>query len=229
MTAGAKQARPPCRSRKARLFSLLNPSKLALMPKRTCIFRLILAALLAGAGLGAQADFADGFAAYERGDYATALREWQPLAEQGDAVAQFNLGLMYDKGEGVPQDDKAAVQWYRRAAEQGHADAQNNLGVMHANGEGVPQDDQAAVQWFRRAAEQGLPAAQAKLGGMYAIGRGVPQDDVYAHMWANIAASGGDKNAIELRNLIAEAVTPFQITEAQKLARECIRKAYKDC
>ena len=79
-------------------------------------------------------------AAYESKDYATALKLWRPLAEQGDAQAQYNLGIMYDNGQGVPQDDAEAVKWYRKAAEQGIAKAQYNLGVMYANGRGVPQD-----------------------------------------------------------------------------------------
>ena len=193
------------------------------------IYRLILAMLLGGVGLSANADFDEAVAAYERGDYATALREIQPLAEQGDAVAQYNLGLMYDEGQGVPQDYEAAAQWYRRAAEQGYAAAQSNLGVMYAKGQGVLKDDKAAVQWLRRAAEQGLAEAQFNLGLMYAKGEGVPQDYVHAHLWANIAASGGDKDAVGFRNLIEKEMTPSQIAEAQKLARECVRKAYKDC
>ena len=75
-----------------------------------------------------------GLDAHERGDYVTALKEWRPLAERGDANAQSNLGVMYDKGQGVPQDDKTAVKWYTLAAEQGNALAQYNLGVMYANG-----------------------------------------------------------------------------------------------
>jgi len=71
-----------------------------------------------------------GLTAYNSGDYATALREWKPLAEQGDVDAQYNLGLMYDNGRGVPQDDKTAVKWYRLAAEKGDASAQYNLSVM---------------------------------------------------------------------------------------------------
>ena len=85
------------------------------------------------------------------------------------------------------------------------------------------------MQWYRRAAEQGDAAAQYKLGLMHGLGKGVPKGYVHAHMWANIAASGGDKNVVELRNLIEEGMTPSQIAEAQKLARECVRKAYRDC
>ena len=199
------------------------------MPRRAALSRLTLALLLAGAGLIVNADFDEGSDAYEKGDYATALREWQPLAEQGDSNAQYNLGVMYAKGEGVLQDYKAAAQWYRRAAEQGNAVAQFNLGVMYDQGKGVPQDDKAAVQWYRRAAEQGDSYAQYNLGLMYAQGQGVPQDDVYGHMWTNIAASGGAKNAVEFRNLVEKLMTRSQIAEAQKRARECVRKAYRDC
>ena len=95
-----------------------------------------------------------GLTAYNSGDYATALREWKPLAEQGDADAQSNLGLLYRKGRGVPQDYKTAVKWFRLATEQGNASAQYNLGVMYDNGYGVPQDYKTAVKWYRLAAEQ---------------------------------------------------------------------------
>ncbi len=129
--------------------------------------RLLLIAVLAvSLALPAWADFDDGWAAYERGDYATALREWTPLADQGVALAQNNLGGMYREGQGVPQDYAEAVKWYRLAAEQGHASAQYNLGSMYDNGYGVPQDYAEAVKWYRLAAEQGHASAQNNLGGM---------------------------------------------------------------
>lgn len=84
--------------------------------------------------------FEAGQSAYRSGDYAAALHEWKPLAEQGDADAQYNLGFMYDKGQGVPQDYAEAVRWYQASAEQGDAPAQNSLGFMYSNGQGVPQD-----------------------------------------------------------------------------------------
>ena len=90
-------------------------------------------------------------------------------------------------------------------------------------------DDKAAVQWYRRAAEQGHATAQFNLVMSYAKGEGVPQDDVYAHMWSNIAASGGNKVAVIMRNSIEKVMAPSVITEAQELARECIRKKYKNC
>ena len=85
-------------------------------------------------------------------------------AQQGDATAQFNLGWMYAKGEGVPQDDREAAQWFRLAADQGHATAQFNLGVMYANGQGVPQDYQEAAQWYRLAADQDTPRPNSTWG-----------------------------------------------------------------
>ena len=119
----------------------------------------------------------EGLSAVQRGDYATALQHFEPLAEQGDTDAQFNLGLMYDLGSGVTEDDAEAAMWYRRSAEQGHAVAQFNLGVMYDNGEGVAQNALEAVAWYRRAAEQGYSEAQHNLGVIYASGRGVAQDD----------------------------------------------------
>ncbi len=153
----------------------------------------LIAALCAGFTLGltapAWAGFDEGLAAYQRGDYATAVREWRPLAEQGVADAQYNLGVMYGEGLGVPQDYAKAVGWWRKAAEQGHATSQYNLGVAYHNGEGVPQN--------------------------YA----------QAHMWHNLAASrfppGEDRDkVVKNRDHVAKKMTPAQISEAQKLARE---------
>ncbi len=120
--------------------------------KRVTAFAVLLVVLAAPAWAG----WDEGIAAYKRGDYATAFREMRPLAEQGLANAQFNLGLMYRKGQGVPQDDAEAVRWYRRAAEQDDAATQVALGVMYGKGHGVPQDYVQAHMWFNLSAA-GLP------------------------------------------------------------------------
>ena len=133
--------------------------------------------------------------AYNRGDYATALRLWRPLAEQGDARAQFSLGFMYQNGWGAPQDYSAALIWYRKAADQGYAFAQGNLGFMYEKGHGVPQDYAAAVSWYRKAAEQGNAGSQLNLGVMYQNGWGVPKDLGQAHYWYNLAAAQGNERA----------------------------------
>ena len=116
-------------------------------------------------------------------------------AAQGDARAQFDLGLRYATGEGVPQDDAEAARWYRLAAEQGNVTAQVNLGVMYFNGAGVPQDDAEAVRWYRLAAGQGHVTAQHNLRGSYANGAGVPQDDAEAVRWFRLAAEQGHAGA----------------------------------
>ena len=171
------------------------------------------------------ADLQAGLDAYERGDYATALVEWVPLAEQGHADAQFYLGILYDLGIGVPQDYAEAVKWYRLAVEQGNANAQNNLGVMYHDGDGVTQDYAEAVKWYRPAADQGMTKSQINIGFMHQYGKGVTQDYVQAHKWYNIAASrlppGEDRDmALSNRDLVEKQMTPDQITEAERLARE---------
>jgi uncharacterized protein len=175
----------------------------------------------AGPFEAAVAAYEKGVAAYDKGVYATALRLLRPLAEQGEANAQYNLGLMFDNGQGVPQDYATAVSWYRKAAEQGHAAAQYNLGRIFANGgQGVPQDYATAASWYRKAAERGDADAQVNLGILYGMGQGVAQDYVNAHMWFSLAASAGDKNGVKARDMVAAKMTPAQLAEAQKLARE---------
>src|SRR5262245_39885542 len=103
----------------------------------------------------AWADFQAGMEAYKRGDYATALREWRPLAEQGDAGAQFYLGIMYGKGLGVEKDDMQSRRWHEKAAGQGEVHSQFVLGGLYEQGRGVPQDYVQARQWYEKAAAQG--------------------------------------------------------------------------
>ena len=145
-------------------------------PKAKFAGLALIAALCAGFTLGltapAWAGFDEGLAAYQRGDYATAIRELRPLAKQGNTNAQFNLGIMYSEGKGVPQDYAEAVKWHRKAAEQGDAEAQYNLGVMYGNGLSVPQDYAEAVGWWHKAAEQGQVEAQYNLGGTRPPSRG---------------------------------------------------------
>ncbi len=173
-------------------------------------------------------DFEKGMQAHKRGDYATAFKNWRPLAAKGIVAAQFNLGLMYAQSQGVPRDYGKAVEWYRKAAEQGLARAQHNLGVSYDSGRGVPRDYAEAVNWYRKAAEQGLYQAQYNLGGMYAEGQGVPQDYILAHMWYSLAATSGHPYAKGERDRAAEEMNAAQIAEAQKLAGEWWAKHRKN-
>ena len=185
----------------------------------------------------AQANAVDPFdaavAAYNRNDYATAVSLFRSLAAQGDVMAQYNLGLMYDNGTGVAQDYKEAVRLYGLAAAQGLAKAQSNLGVMYANGQGVAQDYKEAVRLYGLAAAQGNAGAQSNLGVMYSNGQGVAQDYVRAHMWYNLGASSlsGEEGKIATSNRdnIAKMMTPQQIAEAQAMARKCQASNFKKC
>jgi TPR repeat protein len=210
-------------------------------------------------------DIQNGLEAYKKGDYPTAIREFRALSEQGNADAQYNLGLLFDKGHGVREDYEEAAKWYRKAAEQGNAeaqlilginyyegedvledykeaakwyrksaeqgnsDAQNRLGFMYEKGYGVVQDYSVAAKWYRKSAEQGNANAQKNLSARYFLGQGVIQDNVYSHMWANIAVSQGHKTAIKIGDLVAKKMTASDISRAQELARECVRKNYKEC
>jgi TPR repeat protein len=147
-------------------------------------FAIGLVLLIICLALPAWADFQAGMDANNRGDYATALREWRPLAEQGDARAQFDLGLLYENGDGVPRDYAKAHQWYEKSAAQGGAKAQFYLGLQSAFGEGGPLD-----------------LAQA-------------------HMWYSLAAGNGHVGAAVYRDDLTRQMTPAQISEAQKRARE---------
>ena len=137
----------------------------------------------------------EALSAYQQGDYDVALQGFRRAAEQGEADAQFILGSMYDRGEGVLQDYAEAAKWWRRAAEQGHVFAQISLGELFRNGEGVLQDYAEAVKWFRRAAEQGNVDAQVSLGDMHSDGEGVSQNDAEALKWYRRAAEQGDTSA----------------------------------
>jgi TPR repeat protein len=190
------------------------------LPSIVLQFSVALVLSIACLVVPAWADFQAGMDANNREDYATALREWRPLAEKGDALAQYNLGLLYRKGRGVTQDDVQARKWYDKAAVQGHAKAQYNLGTLYFNGEGVPKDYQQALRWFRLAADQGEAIAQTKIAIMYEDAQGVPHDRVEAYKWYSLAITSGDKPATLLRNLITDKMTPAQIAKAQKLAQE---------
>jgi TPR repeat protein len=141
------------------------------------------------------ADFKTGLDAYNRGDFAAALREWQPIAQQGEPHAQYNLGLLYARGQGVAQDYAQAAAWYRKAAEQGVPAAEYNLGVMYANGQGVAADPQEASKWFLKAAEQGVGDAANGLGRIYNEGAGAFKNNAEAEKWYRKAAEQGVASA----------------------------------
>jgi len=136
-------------------------------------------------------------------------------------MAQWLLGDLYRSGKGVAVDYMEAAKWYRLAADSGVPDAQFATGRALFNGEGVPPDYSEGVKYYRLAAEQGNWQAQGALGAVYFSGAvGVPQDYVQAHLWLNLAAVHGNKEILYLRNAVAHTMSPTQLAEAQKPARE---------
>jgi len=155
-------------------------------------------------------DFQDGMNAYLRRDYKTAFRIFKSLAEQGDAMAQLQLGELYETGIGVSQDYTEAAKWYRKASEQGEFHASQQLFLMYFEGRGIPKDVAKAKKWARKAneqekayvlkfyrkeAERGKAYAQFELGKMYAKGKDVPQDYSEAVKWYRKAAEQGHGSA----------------------------------
>ncbi|HKK16061.1 MAG TPA: SPOR domain-containing protein [Gammaproteobacteria bacterium] len=135
--------------------------------------------------------FEDGRAAYQAGDYEKALTILRPLAEQGNSQAQVTLGIMYDYGQGVKQDDKEAMKWYIKAAEQGIPVVQHDVGVKYFQGLGVEQDYQEAAKWWELSANAGLADSQFNLGLLYYRGLGLKQDySKAAELFRKAAAQG---------------------------------------
>ena len=168
----------------------------------------------------------DANAAYKAGNYELALKIWRPLAERGDGVAQLRLSVMYAEGQGVPKDDAESLKWGQLAAENGIVTAQLIMGARYNEGRGVPKDPGAALNWFKKAANKGAAYGQFSLGLMYAGGLGVRQDKVQSFKWFTLAAavfpesSKQRDQAVYNANQVAAKMTPPEIAEAQRLARE---------
>jgi len=159
-----------------------------------CMSRFLQTAVLALCLIGAAPSWAqhllEGGAPPRRSDYVGALKRWQPLAERGDAVAQYHLGVMYEFGFGVRKNEATALHWYHKAAEQGYAEAQHNLGLMY-----FPDDLVQTHRWVQKAAQQGYPRAQIRLGWLHAMGLGVKNDKTLAVYWYQQAAQQGNARA----------------------------------
>ena len=196
------------------------------MQRRTTALQIGGCLALALIGLASADPLEDGVAAYRQGDFAAAMRLLRPLADARDAKAEFHLGRMYALGQGVGQDPKQAVAWYRKAAERGDAEAEFVLGVMSLDRSGAPQDASQAVAWLRKAAEKGVFNAQFRLGMMYAKGAsGLEPDPIAARMWLSLAAERAENAYVhdlvtKERSKLSAGMTPAEIAEAQRRAIE---------
>jgi TPR repeat protein len=179
-------------------------------------------AALAGGGRAAEVDA--GVAAYARGDYATALEDWLPLAERGDPVAQLHVGKMLRDRQGVRwRDFEGAAAWFRRAAVGGNAEAQYALGRLHYEGFLVPRDTAEMRTMLRAAAWQGHARARLTLGVIYEYGLDdIGRDFTAALMWYELAARRGvpelDDKIARLRSRVSGKMTQAQIAEALRRA-----------
>ena len=167
--------------------------------------------------------------AFERGEYVTALELYETLAGQGNAEAQFQLGLMYEQGLGTDADRQTAQRYYQQAAEQQSPQALDALGTLYLKGEGVIQNFKESLRLFQQAAEQGYPQAQHNLGIAYADGKGTFRDPVKAHMWFNLASANGHPRAAASRERLASSMAQSEIARAQDNAMKCADQNYAGC
>ena len=184
-------------------------------PRIVC--KLIWAAVFLAVSAGARADFQDAVDAYNSGNYIYAFDEFRELALGGNAAAQYRLGLMYAKGQGIAQDYSQAALWYIKAAGQDDSRAQFALAEMYSEGQGVPQNNKVAAKWYLEAAGHGYPKAQYTVGLMYAKGSGdMPQDLVQAYKWLDLAGEMATRN----KEWVEGKMTPEQIKKAKALINE---------
>jgi hypothetical protein len=140
-------------------------------------------------------------------------------AEDGDAKAQYQVGVAYLRGEGTAPDLTLAYKWIEKSAAQGYAEAQYALGHMHQSGRGALQSFPLAFKWYEQAAQQDHAEAQYRLGLMHRIGQGIPTDKFSAYLWFSVAAAQGHDRARDARDNIQPALTPEQVQEAQRQAQ----------
>jgi TPR repeat protein len=156
---------------------------------------------------------------YETGQSTAILSAYRQGAERGDSAAQYALGEIYARGEGLPKNHDQALKWYRKAAEQDHDQAQYMLGMIYTLGLLGRRDYVEAVKWLSKAADQGHGKAQLMLGKMYAHGVGVSTDYVQAYKWLNLASVAAMKGAAEAHELVALTMTSDQLKQAEQLSQ----------
>ena len=170
-----------------------------------CLVGLIGTTLFVFSIFATSPQLSDGHDAFQRKDYATAYRIWKPLADHGDAEAQFNLAILYERGLGVRRDLSEAFELCHLAAAQGMPQAEVELGRMYARGWGTAQRFGEALQWFEKAADQGDPDGERNVGWLYNEGYGVPRDYKIAAKWYQLAADHGNaEGQYHLANLYLE-------------------------
>ena len=174
-------------------------------------------------------DLDRGIVALHEKDYKTALYYISYYAVLGDSKAQYNLGVMYNKGYGVNLDKKEAVGWFYLASDQGNMLAQYSLGLAYMNGDGVFKNYSTAIKFFKKSAFQGHPSSQINLGNMYFKGLGTNEDFPRAHMWYSIAQQKGLDGAYQNISILENLMNEKQISEAKLLFDSCQKVSLSNC
>ncbi len=191
----------------------------------SCIFMLIAVNSVADTGTGV--DIESALAAVENEDYEKAFKQFQLLANEGEAEAQYNLAMLYRLGKGVKKNYKLSADWFRKAADQDVVDAQYYMGHSYDVGEGVSKNKKYAFVWYRKAAEKGHGLAQINLGVLYANGLGIKEDIEEAYLWFHVAAAQGYKMAFENKEIIEKALDPEAVKRLKQKGRDYFQKYVK--
>ncbi|NOR63066.1 MAG: sel1 repeat family protein [Rhodobacteraceae bacterium] len=197
------------------------------------MLKYLIIAVLSLSGISAKAQYAPeneaGLAAARGGDMQAAWDIWKPLADVGDARAQSNIGVMYDNGDIVAEDDTEAVRWFTLSAEGGFDQGQFNLAQKYGEGAGVAQNWTIAIGWYQAAARQGHPYAQMALMQAYYFGNGATPDPAKAYMWMTIAAETGFATAVDNLADFEARVGKEAVAQGREMAVKCISAGLEDC
>lgn len=160
--------------------------------------------------------------------YEDAFKYFKLAAENNEHRAQFFLGMMYYRGDGISKDLKKSAHWYLQSAQRGNINAQFFIGQMYELGEGVLQNDKYSLKWFKLAAKNGQQDAQYKLAVIYYQGRVVPQNVITSYMWLNISQYNG-KDIQNMKEIIFDDLSQSDIDEAQLRSITCVKSLYEQC
>ena len=188
------------------------------------IFLCIFISVASNSVADAEINLESAISAVKNEDYKKAFKQFEFLANKGEADAQHNLAMLYRLGKGVKKNYELSGEWFRKAADQGVVDAQYYMGHIYDVGEGVSKNKKYAFVWYRKAAEKGHGLAQINLGVLYANGLGVDQDVDEAYLWFHIAAAQGYKMAFENKEIIEKALDPEAVERLKLKGRDYFRQ-----
>ncbi len=194
--------------------------------KRRFAFVVATAVLFASAGPSV-AQLARGVELFERAEFSAAVQVLTPLANSGDAKAQYVLGVMYLNGMANPPSEASAAELMIKSGEAGFEKAQVELARMYREGHGVEQDFAKSLLWSKKAAEAGDVGAQLQVADAFAFGHGVKPDPVEAYKWYEIAVLYWGPLAVNARDLVAKSMTPDQVAKAKAAAEDWIKARKK--